>query len=68
MKAALVLAAALSAAPPGPVRVASVAPGEVVECPAPEGCIILTKSAMQEFIRGIEQQALKACRSQKGSV
>lgn len=66
MKTVLVLTAALSAAPAEPVRVASVAPGEVVGCAAPEGCIILTKSAMQEFIRGLELETLKSCK--KGSV
>lgn len=68
MKTAMILASALAAAPAEPVRVASVAPGEVVGCGAPEGCIILTKSAMQQFIRDLEQQAVKACRGQKGSV
>ncbi len=64
MKTALILAAAMSAAPSEPVRVASVAPGAFVHCAAPEGCIILTKSAMREFIHGLEQQTLESC--QKG--
>lgn len=64
MKTAIILAAALSAAPSEPVRVASVEPGEVVGCAAPEGCIILTKSAMQQFIRDLERETMKSC--QKG--
>jgi hypothetical protein len=66
MKTALILTAALSAAPSAPVRVASVAPGEVVECAAPEGCIILTKRAMVQFINDLEREASKSCPGKKG--
>lgn len=66
MKTALILTAALSAAPSEPVRVASVEPGEVVQCGAEEGCIILTKNAMREFIHGLEQQTMKSCQAKKG--
>ncbi|MCY1167120.1 hypothetical protein D9M73_70770 [compost metagenome] len=50
--------------------VATLAPGQAVRCAAAEGCIVMTKRAMDEFLKELAIAAGQACAAthQKGSV
>lgn len=58
MKAALILVAAMGAPPP---QVIALDPGDEVKCLSPDGCIVLTKPAMRQFIGELEQKAAEVC-------
>lgn len=52
MKTALILTAALSAAPASqpPIEIFALQPGETIACGAPEGCVALTASEMKRLL------------------
>ena len=63
MKTALILVAALVQQPAqNNTGVASLEPGESIKCGAPEGCIVLTKRAMQELLNELVADAAKTCK------
>lgn len=66
MKTALIIATVLGVQAPVS-RVASLEQGEAVVCQAEGGCIILTKSAMRQFIAELQQAALNSCPKTKGT-